>query len=60
MYPLDDSKIHFMRMKLCDVKHHNAMLRIARSSYEERMVNALALGADEGRDKLRKALGRRK
>jgi hypothetical protein len=49
-----------MQIELCDVKHHSAMPRIARSSYEERMVNALALGADEGRDKLRKALGRRK
>ena len=27
--------------------------RVNRSSYKERMVNALALGADEGRDKLR-------
>ena len=29
-----------------------------RSTEEERRVNALALGADEGRDKLRKAAGR--
>ena len=28
-----------------------------RSSYEEHKGNALALGADEGRDKLRKAAG---
>ena len=28
-----------------------------RSSYEERKVDALALGAEEGRDKLRKATG---
>ena len=27
--------------------------RRIRSSYKERMVDALALGADEGRDKLR-------
>ena len=31
-----------------------------RSSEEEHKVNALALGADEGRDKLRKATGSRK
>ncbi len=30
------------------------------SSYKERKGNALALGADEGRDKLRKAAGSRK
>ena len=30
------------------------------SSEKERKENALALGADEGRDKLRKATGRRK
>ena len=30
-----------------------------RSSYKERMVDALALGAEEGRDKLRKATGSR-
>ena len=30
------------------------------SSEEEHMENALALGADEGRDKLRKATGRSK
>ena len=41
-------------------KNCKIMRSIIRSSYEERMVNALALGADEGRDKLRKALGRRK
>ena len=29
----------------------------ARSSEEEHMENALALGAEEGRDKLRKAMG---
>ena len=29
-------------------------------SKEERMVDALALGAEEGRDKLRKATGRSK
>ena len=31
-----------------------------RSSKKEHKGNALALGADEGRDKLRKASGRRK
>ena len=31
-----------------------------RSSEKERMVDALALDADEGRDKLRKATGSRK
>jgi hypothetical protein len=31
-----------------------------RSSYKERKENALASGADEGRDKLRKASGRSK
>ena len=31
-----------------------------RSSEKERMVDALALDADEGRGKLRKATGRRK
>ena len=31
-----------------------------RSSYKERKGNALASGADEGRDKLRKASGRSK
>ena len=31
-----------------------------RSSYKGHMVNALAPGAEEGRDKLRKASGRRK
>ena len=31
-----------------------------RSSEKERMVDALALNADEGRDKLRKATGNRK
>ena len=30
------------------------------SSYKERRANALALGAEEGRDKLRKATGSRK
>ena len=30
------------------------------SSYKERRANALALGADERRDKLRKATGSRK
>ena len=30
------------------------------SSYKERKGNALALGAEEGRDKLRKAMGSRK
>ena len=30
-----------------------------RSSYKEYIVDALALGADEGRDKLRKATGNR-
>ncbi len=34
--------------------------RRIRSSYKERMVDALALGAEEGRDKLRKATGNRK
>ena len=29
-----------------------------RLSYKEHMVDALALGAEEGRDKLRKAMGR--
>ena len=32
----------------------------ARSSKEEHQVDALALGAEEGRDKLRKVSGRRK
>ena len=32
-------------------------LAATRSSYEERKGNALALGADERRDKLRKASG---
>ena len=36
-----------------------ASIDAARSSEKERRVNALALGADEGRDKLRKAAGRR-
>ena len=31
--------------------------RKTRSSYEEHKVDALALGAEEGRDKLRKATG---
>ena len=31
---------------------------IKRLSYKEHMVDALALGAEEGRDKLRKATGR--
>ena len=31
------------------------MIDEERSSYEERKVDALALGAEEGRDKLRKA-----
>ena len=31
-----------------------------RSSYKERRANALAIGADEGRDKLRKAVVRSK
>ena len=31
-----------------------------RSSYEEHKEDALALGAEEGRDKLRKAVGSRK
>ena len=31
-----------------------------RSSYKERKGNALALGAEEGRNKLRKATGSRK
>ena len=34
--------------------------RLTRLSYEERRVNALAPRADEGRDKLRKAMGRSK
>ena len=33
---------------------------ITRSSYEEHRVNALALGAEEGRSKLRKAMVSRK
>ena len=33
---------------------------IIRSSYEERMEDALALSAEEGRDKLRKVAGRSK
>ena len=33
------------------------MIDEERSSYEERKVDALALGAEEGRDKLRKATG---
>ncbi len=35
------------------------MMLIIRSSYKEHIVDALALGADEGRDKLRKATGNR-
>ena len=35
-------------------------IRRIRSSEKERMVDALALDADEGRDKLRKATGSRK
>ena len=31
--------------------------KILRLSYKEHMVDALALGAEEGRDKLRKATG---
>ena len=34
--------------------------RKKRSSYKERKGNALALGAEEGRDELRKATGSRK
>ena len=37
-----------------------SFLLVRKSSYKERRVNALALRADEGRDKLRKASGRRK
>ena len=33
---------------------------VSRSSYKERKGNALASGAEEGRDKLRKASGRSK
>ena len=33
------------------------MIDEEQSSYEERKVDALALGAEEGRDKLRKATG---
>ncbi len=36
---------------------HRLEITYGRSSYKERMVDALALGADEGRDKLRKAAG---
>ena len=35
------------------------MILIDRSSYKEHIVDALALGAEEGRDKLRKATGNR-
>ena len=35
-------------------------MRMRRSNEEERRVDALALRADEGRDKLRKATGRSK
>ena len=34
-------------------KHTYSQNRRIRSSYKERMVDDLALGADEGRDKLR-------
>ena len=35
------------------------ILKNKRLSYKEHMVDALALGAEEGRDKLRKATGSR-
>ena len=38
--------------------HHTLVM--ARSSDKEHQVDALALGAEEGRDKLRKAAGRSK
>ena len=41
-------------------KEDHRTLAMARSSDKEHQVDALALGAEEGRDKLRKAAGRSK
>jgi hypothetical protein len=46
-------------MDRADNRSNSAKLTY-RSSYKERMVNALASGADEGRSNLRKASGSRK
>ena len=44
-----------------DILQSNTSIDILqRSSEEEHKADALALGADEGRDKLRKAVGRSK
>ena len=47
-------------MRKQDEKANDVKFLSTRSSEEERKGNALASGADEGRDKLRKATGRSK
>jgi len=41
-------------------KEHNLSAKKEKISYKERTGDALALRGEEGRDKLRKAVGRRK
>ena len=52
-------EVSFITVRVRD--HENIMINSLedRSSYKGRMVNALASGVEEGRDKLRKAWGRR-
>ena len=59
---LSNSKIYFRNASLRkpSLTWICSKNRRIRSSYKERMVDALALGAEEGRDKLRKATGNRK
>ena len=51
------SRAHIKRQKREDM-HGEPPHRNNKSSYKERIVNALAIVADEGRGKLRKAMGR--
>ncbi len=58
---------YFLKRKVCAKRIYEGIICLARKgletkdlSYKERMEDAQASGAEEGRDKLRKAAGSRK
>ena len=57
-FMLFENFIYFEKQK-CYPQKCGCEERLYRSSYKGRMANALASGVEEGRDKLRKAWGRR-